>query len=70
MLHMAAAMAVGCYSCMQLYHSQMEKEGLTDDELQAIEAIVMAVSGGRVMMQHKDASGADMGKMIDTLLHG
>lgn len=29
---------------------------MTDDEVPAIEAIVMAVSAGRVMMQHKEAS--------------
>ena len=54
MIHMAAAMAVGCYPCMRHYLMQQKTVGLTDDELEAIESIVMAVSAGRVMMQHAD----------------
>lgn len=59
MLHLAASMAVGCYPCMRHYLAQKKVEGLTDEEVQAIEAIVMAVSAGRVMMQHREACGGD-----------
>ena len=51
MVHLAAAMAVGCYPCMQYYLEQVDDAGLTDEEISAIKTIVMAVSGGRVMMQ-------------------
>jgi AhpD family alkylhydroperoxidase len=55
MIFMATAMAVGCYPCMQFYLSQAEEAGITEEEIETIEAIVMAVSGGRVMMQFRDA---------------
>ena len=40
---------------MRHYLMQQKTVGLSDDEIHAIEAIVMAVSAGRVMMQHADA---------------
>jgi len=55
MIHLAASMAVGCYPCMRHYLKQQKTTGLTDEEIHAIEAIVMAVSAGRVMMQHAEA---------------
>jgi len=61
MLHLAAAMAVGCYPCMRHYLAQKKLVGMTDDEVHAIEAIVMAVSAGRVLMQHQDATAARPG---------
>lgn len=54
MISLAAAMAVGCYPCMRHYKLQKKLVGLTEDEEQAVEAIVMAVSAGRVMMQHRE----------------
>ena len=32
-----------------------KEEGITDDELGAVQSIVMAVSGGRAMMQFMEA---------------
>jgi alkylhydroperoxidase/carboxymuconolactone decarboxylase family protein YurZ len=55
MIFMATAMAVGCYPCMQFYLSQAQEAGITEAEINHVEAIVMAVSGGRVMMQFRDA---------------
>jgi alkylhydroperoxidase/carboxymuconolactone decarboxylase family protein YurZ len=55
MLHLAASMAVGCYPCMRTYLMQKESVKLTDEEIGVVESIVMAVSAGRVMMQHKEA---------------
>ncbi|MCJ2541130.1 MAG: carboxymuconolactone decarboxylase family protein [Candidatus Thermoplasmatota archaeon] len=55
LIFMATAMAVGCYPCMQFYLSQAEEAGVTEEEIATVEAIVMAVSGGRVMMQFRDA---------------
>ena len=57
MIHLASAMAVACHPCMQYYLSQVDKAGITDEEIGVIQAIVMAVSGGRVMMQVGDAKG-------------
>ena len=41
-------MALGCYPCMQFYLEQVDEVGLTDDEINAIEGIVMAVAAGKV----------------------
>jgi alkylhydroperoxidase/carboxymuconolactone decarboxylase family protein YurZ len=55
MIFMATAMAVGCYPCMQFYLSQAQEAGITEEEILTIESIVMAVSGGRVQMQFREA---------------
>ncbi len=60
MVHMAAAMALGCYPCMRHYRAQTEAVGITRDELDAVQAIVMAVSAGKVDAQIRDAlTGVD-----------
>ena len=51
MIHLAAAMALGCYPCMEHYLAQTDKAGLTSDEISAVQAIVMAVSAGKVNAQ-------------------
>ena len=69
MVHLAAAMAVGCYPCMQYYLEQADDVALSEDEISAVETIVMAVSGGRVMMQFDDVltkGGGDGCKDEDT----
>ncbi len=47
-------MAVGCYRCMKHYLSQVDKESISDDEINAVESIVMAVSAGRVREQFSE----------------
>ena len=54
MVHLSAAMATGCYPCMHFYLNQIDKVGLSDDEISAIEAIVMAVSAGKVREQFNE----------------
>ena len=54
MIHLAAAMAVGCYPCMEYYLAQADKAGLSSDEISAVQAIVMAVSAGKVNAQLQD----------------
>jgi alkylhydroperoxidase/carboxymuconolactone decarboxylase family protein YurZ len=54
MVHLSAAMATGCYPCMHFYLDQIDKVGLSDDEISAIEAIVMAVSAGKVREQFSE----------------
>lgn len=55
LLHLATAMAVGCVPCMEYYLRQKEKEGATEEEIIAVQAIVMAVSSGRVNAQLREA---------------
>jgi len=55
MIHLGVAMAVNCYPCMKVYMEQAKHLGLTKEEIDTVEAITMAVSAGRVMMQFKDA---------------
>jgi hypothetical protein len=40
---------------MEHYLGVAKEEGITEDELGAVQSIVMAVSGGRPMMQFMDA---------------
>ena len=40
-----------------MYLGVSEEQGVSDEELGAVQAIVMAVSAGRVVMQVKDATG-------------
>jgi alkylhydroperoxidase/carboxymuconolactone decarboxylase family protein YurZ len=51
LVHLGAAMATGCYPCMRTYLNQVDQVGLSDDEISAVEAIVMAVSAGKVREQ-------------------
>ena len=54
LLHLAAAMALGCSPCMEYYLEQVEKEGITAEEIGAVQAVVMAVSAGRVNAQLRE----------------
>ena len=55
MIHMAAAMAFACYPWMEHYFGVAKEEGLSDDEIGAVQCIVMAVSAGRVRAQFHEA---------------
>jgi alkylhydroperoxidase/carboxymuconolactone decarboxylase family protein YurZ len=54
LLHLAAAMALGCSPCMEYYLGQVEKEGVTAEEIGAVQAVVMAVSAGKVNAQLRE----------------
>ena len=54
LLHLAAAMALGCSPCMEYYLGQVEKEGVTAEEIGAVQSVVMAVSAGRVNAQLRE----------------
>ena len=54
LLHLSAAMALGCSPCMEYYLEQAEKEGVTVEEIGAVQAVVMAVSAGRVNAQLRE----------------
>ena len=65
MLHLASAMAVGCIPCARYYLEQVDDVGLSDDEISAIKAIVMAVSGGRIMMQFDEVLNSESGGCLE-----
>ncbi len=54
LVHLAASMAVGCYPCMHYYLEQLDDAGINEDEIGAVEAIVMAVSAGKVREQFNE----------------
>jgi alkylhydroperoxidase/carboxymuconolactone decarboxylase family protein YurZ len=54
LIHLGAAMALGCSPCMEYYLGQVEKEGITPEEIGAVQAVVMAVSAGRVNAQLRE----------------
>jgi alkylhydroperoxidase/carboxymuconolactone decarboxylase family protein YurZ len=57
MIQMGAAMAVGCYPCMETLTGVAEEKGVSDEELGTIHAIVMAVSAGSVFNQYREVCG-------------
>ena len=59
MIHLASSLAVACIPCALHYLEQVDKVGLTDDEISAVKAIVMAVSSGRVMMQFDEVLSSE-----------
>jgi alkylhydroperoxidase/carboxymuconolactone decarboxylase family protein YurZ len=54
LIHLGAAMALGCSPCMEYYLGQVDKEGITAEEIGAVQAVVMAVSAGRVNAQLRE----------------
>jgi AhpD family alkylhydroperoxidase len=54
MIEMGAAMAVGCYPCMEMLTSVAEDKGVSEEELGTIQAIVMAVASGRIFNQYRE----------------
>ena len=59
MIHLASAMAVGCIPCARYYLEQVDEAGLTNDEINAVKSIVMAVSAGRVKMQFDEVLNSE-----------
>jgi alkylhydroperoxidase/carboxymuconolactone decarboxylase family protein YurZ len=54
MIELGAAMAVGCYPCMEKLTGVAADKGVSAAELGTIQAIVMAVSSGRVFNQYRE----------------
>lgn len=54
MIEMGAAMAVGCYPCMEKLTGVAAEKGVSEAELGTIQAIVMAVCAGRVFNQYRE----------------
>jgi alkylhydroperoxidase/carboxymuconolactone decarboxylase family protein YurZ len=54
MIEIGAAMAVGCYPCMEMLTGMAGEKGVSREELGTIQAIVMAVSAGKVFNQYRE----------------
>ena len=54
MIELGVAMAVGCYPCMENLTRAAEGKGVSAKELGTVQAIVMAVSSGRVFNQYRE----------------
>ena len=54
MIEMGAAMALGCYPCMERLTEVAGEKGVSQEELGTIQAIVMAVSAGRTFNQYRE----------------
>lgn len=54
LLHLGTAMAVGCIPCMKGYLSAARQEGISAEEVSAVQAAVMAVCAGRVSAQLRE----------------
>lgn len=54
LIYIATSMAMGCYHWLEHFLGVAREKGITDEELGIVEAIVMAVSGGRVRTQCQD----------------
>ena len=54
MIELGAAMAVGCYPCMEKLTNAAADKGVSEEELGTVQAIVMAVSAGRVFNQYRE----------------
>jgi alkylhydroperoxidase/carboxymuconolactone decarboxylase family protein YurZ len=65
MIHLASSLAVACIPCARYCLEQVDQVGLTDDEISAIKAIVMAVSAGRVMMQYDEVLSSEDGGCLE-----
>lgn len=66
LLHLGAAMALGCSPCMEYYLGQVENEGITPEEIGAVQAMVMAVSAGKVNAQLREAERRKRGERKDS----
>jgi AhpD family alkylhydroperoxidase len=54
MIELGAAMAVGCYPCMEMLTGAAADKGVSEEELGTIQAIVMAVGAGRIFNQYRE----------------
>ena len=54
MIQLAASLAIGCYPWMEHFFGVAKESGLTDDEIGALQSIVMGVSAGRIRAQFRE----------------
>ena len=54
LIHIASAMALGCYPWMDSYFGEAKEAGITTEEIQVVQSIVMAVSAGKIRAQFRE----------------
>lgn len=58
LVHLASALAVACCPPMVEYAGAARRQGVTDDEFDAVRAIVATVQAGRVRVESRGGPGA------------
>ena len=53
MIQLATSFAIGCYPWMEHFFGVAKENGLSDDEIGAVQSIVMGVSSGRIIAQFR-----------------
>ena len=53
MIQLAASFVMGCYPWMEHFFGVAKENGLTDDEIGAVQSIAMGVSAGRIRAQFR-----------------
>ena len=54
MIQLAASFVMGCYPWMEHFFGVAKENGLTDDEIGAVQSIAMGVSAGRIRAQFRE----------------
>ena len=57
LIHTAVAMSIGCLPWMEVYFSGAEEMDISEEEIAAVRAMVMAVSAGKVFYESKIVTG-------------
>ena len=53
MIQLAASFSIGCYPWMEHFFGVAKENGITDEEIGAVQSIAMGVSAGRIRAQFK-----------------
>ncbi len=54
MIQLASSFAIACYPWMEHFLGVAKEKGLSDNEIGAVQSIVMAVSAGRIRAQFRE----------------
>ncbi len=58
MIQLGAAMALGCYPCMNSLTRVAKERNVSEEEIETVHGLVMAVGAGRVFFQYREACSA------------
>ena len=53
MIQLAASFSIGCYPWMEYFFGVAKENGITEEEIGAVQSIAMVVSAGRIREQFK-----------------
>ncbi|MGM0453152.1 MAG: carboxymuconolactone decarboxylase family protein [Thermodesulfobacteriota bacterium] len=54
LIQLATSFALGCYPCMDHFLGVAREKGLTDEQIGAVQSIVMAISAGQIRAQFRE----------------